>query len=150
MDHENNNTKYSLLYKHNVFIVWKPEYNLGIPIIDEHHRGIVSTINSLHFSMQNKQVRDIFTSISDMIFDYTKIHFRTEESFHSMVDFSGAKDHHELHEHLISELSKLGRHGNVNKNPDEFLSFLKNWWIGHICFEDLKFRDYLIVRDLIQ
>lgn len=38
-------------------IVWSDTNNLGIPIIDEQHRGIISASNSLYFSMQNATIR---------------------------------------------------------------------------------------------
>ena len=30
-------------------IVWRPEYELGIHIVDEHHRGILTATNSLYY-----------------------------------------------------------------------------------------------------
>lgn len=36
----------------NLYITWKPEHALGIPILDEQHRAVVATINSLFYFMQ--------------------------------------------------------------------------------------------------
>ena len=36
----------------NLYITWKNEDELGIPIIDEQHRGVVTAINSLFYFMQ--------------------------------------------------------------------------------------------------
>ncbi|MCL2128673.1 MAG: hemerythrin family protein [Treponema sp.] len=132
-----------LILEHNVFIVWKPEYNLGIPILDEHHRGIVSIINSLHFGMQNNYVNDILSPIIDMMDDYTQIHFHTEENFLEQTNFPDAKKHIELHHELSKTLKKLGRESMLGKNSRDFMNFLKQWWIDHICKEDLQFRNYL-------
>jgi hemerythrin-like metal-binding protein len=130
--------------KHDVFIVWKNEYNLGIPIIDEHHRGIVSTINSLHFGMVNNYVEEMLNPIINMMYDYTRIHFNIEEAFLEQIDFPTAKAHHELHLELTSKLNVEGRRSSWGKDPYEFLDFLKKWWIDHICGEDLLFRNYLL------
>ena len=35
-----------------LYIVWKDEFNLDIPILDEQHHAIVATINSLYFFIQ--------------------------------------------------------------------------------------------------
>ena len=131
------------LFEHNVFIVWKPEYDLGIPIIDEQHRGIVTIINSLHFEMQFAYTRDILTSIVDMMNDYTHIHFRLEESFLEKIDFPNANKHRDLHRDLTSKLSAAGRKSLIDGDPHAFMDFLKSWWINHICHEDLIYRDYL-------
>jgi hemerythrin len=132
------------MLEHNVFIVWSPEYNLGIPIIDEQHRGIVSTINSLHFGLQNNYGKNMLSPIVDMMHDYTRIHFQIEESFLEKIDFPNAKMHHKLHLDLSARLDDAGRLSILDKDPYEFLDFLKNWWINHICSEDLIYRDYVI------
>jgi hemerythrin len=127
--------------EHNVFIVWNPEYNLGVPIIDEQHRGIVSVINSLHFGMQNNYDKDILSPIIDMMHDYTRIHFQIEESFLEKIDSPKAKRHNGLHRELSSKLADVGRNSMMDKDPYKFMDFLKNWWINHICSEDLIYRN---------
>ena len=135
---------YPVLFEHNIFIIWNPEYNLGIPIIDEQHRGIVTIINSLHFEMQRNNTKDILTSIIDMMNDYTHIHFFLEESFLEKIDFPNVKRHHELHRDLSFKLTDAGRKSMLDKDPYKFMDFLKSWWINHICSEDLAYRNYLI------
>jgi hemerythrin len=141
-DKSRNDKSHPILLKHNLFIAWNPEYDLGIPIIDEQHRGIVSTINSLYFGTQNNYAKDILTPIVDMVFNYTRIHFQVEEDFLYMADFPAAKKHHDLHSELSSNLSRASRGSIFHKDPREFIDFLKNWWINHICKEDLIYRDY--------
>ena len=122
-----------ILLEHNLFIVWKPEYNIGIPIIDEQHRGIVTTINSLHFGMQNNYVRNMLNPIVDMMYDYTRIHFQIEEDFLEKIDFPHAKGHKDLHRELSIKLTDSGHRSTLYRDPHEFLGFLKQWWINHIC-----------------
>ena len=136
----------SVFLEHNVFIVWKPEYNLGIPIIDEHHRGIVSIINSLHFGMQNNYVNTILSPIIDMMNDYTLVHFKTEEDFLEQINFPDCKRHFELHHELCKTLKKLGRDSLLGKDSRELMDFMKKWWISHICQEDLQFRDHFFKK----
>ena len=138
------NKTYSVALKHNVFIVWKPEFNLGIPIIDEQHRGIVSTINSLHFGLQNYHTKEMLFPVIDMMYDYTHIHFKIEEYFLERIDFPNAQRHHELHLGLAAELAKMGRRSVLEKDPYKFMDFLKQWWIAHIRSEDLIFRNYVL------
>lgn len=141
---ETQNEIHKILLNHNIFIVWSPQYNLGIPIIDEQHRGIVTTINSLHFAIQNHYIQKTFASIIRMMNDYTRIHFKVEEAFFEKVDFAHASRHRELHDELMEQLLYTGKQSLLNRNPHQFMDFLKSWWISHICNEDLLFRDYLI------
>ena len=133
----------SVILKHNVFIVWKPEYNLGIPIIDEHHRGIVSIINSLHFGMQNNYVSSILSPIIEMMNDYTQTHFKIEEDFLEQISFPGIKEHCDLHHELSKTLKKQGRDSILGKDSHNIMCFLKEWWINHICKEDMVFKSHI-------
>ena len=141
---EKENENRPLMLEHNIFVVWKPEYNLGIPIIDEHHRGIVTTINSLHYGMQHNYARDMLNPIIDMVNDYTRIHFRVEEAFHETIEFPNRNKHRDLHRELSAQLSTAGRNSLLDKDAYQFMDFLKQWWIQHICSEDLMFRDHLV------
>ena len=132
-----------MMLEHSVFINWNPSYNLGIPIIDEHHRGIVSVINSLHFGMQKNYVKDMLLPIFDMILNYTRIHFQIEEGFLEKIDFPNMAKHRELHYALTTELSATKRNIILDKDPYQFMDFLRQWWINHICIEDLTFRNHL-------
>ena len=145
MDNSNNQIPAALL-EHNIFIAWKPEYNLGIPIIDEQHRGIVTTINSLFYGMQHNHMKDMLVPIIDMIYDYTHIHFRIEENYHEKCNYPGAESHRILHEALTDKLLDTGRRSVLDRDPYQFLDFLKQWWIDHICNEDMQFRDYLLTH----
>ena len=135
----------SLISQH-VFIVWKPGYDLGIPILDDQHRGIVSTINSLHFCMKCNHAHTILRPIIHMIYDYTLVHFKMEELFLSNKDFPGAQEHQALHEKLTVRLNQVGRDTLLNHDPLKFLGFLKEWWVHHILHEDLLFRDLLLTK----
>jgi len=140
------NETHRLFLEHNVFIVWKPEYNLGIPIIDEHHRGIVSIINSLHFGMQNNYVKDILSPIVEMMDDYSRIHFRTEEDFLEKIEYPNLKSHRELHHELSVQSKKLGRDSILDRDSQHYMTFLKQWWINHIRVEDLQFKEHLFKK----
>jgi len=130
------------MLNHSLFIVWKPEYDLGIPIIDEQHKGIVSTINSLFYAMQKKHGENVLKSVINMVTEYTHIHFDVEEEFLGKNGFSDFKKHKEWHNELRNALANIGPKSLWDRNPQEFLEFLKNWWIDHICEKDRIFRDY--------
>jgi hemerythrin len=131
---------------HNILIVWKPDYNLGIPIVDEQHRGIVSTINSLCFAIQNRHGNEMLKPIIGMVNEYTRFHFEIEEDFLEKCGYPDLEKHRILHKELIQALSQKSKDSIWHKDPLEFLSFLKDWWINHICKEDQVFNKYLSNR----
>ena len=129
---------------HSIFIIWKPEYDLGIPIIDEQHRGVVSIINSLYYGMKNNYVKSFLEPVINMLHDYTQIHFQVEESFFVSSGFPDANSHIELHQALMSKLAEVGRKSMLDKDPYQLMDFLKKWWINHICESDMLYRSYII------
>jgi hemerythrin len=134
------------MMNHQVYIVWKHEYDLGIPIIDEQHRGIVTTINSLYYAMQNKYGESILKPAIEMVNEYTHIHFKTEESFLEKCGFPDLEQHQELHEEIRIKLPRVGKESLWNRDAHQFMEFLKNWWLGHICEKDRIFRDFLLKK----
>ena len=135
------------VFKHGLFIVWKPEYDLGIPIIDEQHRGIVTTINSLFYAMQNKHGENVLKPVIIMVTEYTRIHFEIEENFLRKCGFTDFEKHNEWHNELRYALSNVGKESLWEHDPQKFLEFLKDWWIDHICKKDRIFRDYIFNAD---
>jgi len=131
------------MLNHNILIVWDKSFNLGIPVVDEQHRGIVSTINSLCFAIQNKHGNEMLRPVIGMVNEYTRIHFEIEEDFLKKCGYPDLEKHHKLHEELIQSLSQTSKDSIWNKDPQEFLDFLKKWWINHICKEDRVFSQYL-------
>jgi len=134
----------SALLKHNVFIVWKPEYDLGIPIIDEQHRGIVTIINSLYYGTQSSYIKNILSPTIDMLRSYANIHFQTEEHFLDTIAYPGAASHRLLHQEYTSKLAGIERGISVDKDPSQLMGFLKKWWLGHICEEDTLFKNFSV------
>ena len=126
-----------------VFIVWKSEYNIGIPIIDEQHRGIVSIINTLHYAIRNDYVHRMLVPIIDMLHSYTKTHFHIEEAIFAHSDFPEVSAHKALHKELSSKLTTVGLHSMMEKDAYKLMEFLKSWWIEHICEIDIRYRAYI-------
>ena len=132
------------LLEHEVLFSWSPRYNLGIPVVDEQHRGIVTTINSLHFAIEHGQGIIMLEPVVKMVSAYTLVHFDTEESFFKACDFPYLEEHQELHNVLRQRLSAIGEKSLNEQNPLEFLNFLKNWFVDHICEKDRMFKEFLM------
>jgi len=128
---------------HGLLIIWKPEYNLGIPIIDEQHRGIVTTINTLYFQMQHKHGESILKPVIAMINEYARLHFSLEEEFLKQINYPDFDNHCELHRSLLADQARVANESLVSHDPLKLMNFLKQWWIEHICEKDKAFKSYL-------
>ncbi|NLD35749.1 MAG: hemerythrin family protein [Desulfatiglans sp.] len=125
----------------NLYIIWDDRSKLGIPIIDEQHRSLISTINSLYFYIQNRVDWISIKSIMIILQQYTNIHFKTEEGLLEKAGYPDLTNHINLHQKIVVETKRISQ--NIAADPEEILSFLKNWWVHHINYEDKKYVSHM-------
>ncbi len=123
----------------NLYIVWMDEDNTGINIVDEQHRGIISTINSLHYFIQNGHGNEVIRPTILSLDQYIKIHFDTEEELMNKADYPEIQEHISLHRAWTSKAQAVFKESYEYKDPCLLLRFLKNWWLNHIKEEDSKY-----------
>ncbi|MBI5639186.1 MAG: chemotaxis protein, partial [Nitrospirae bacterium] len=70
-----------------LYIIWSDKSNLGIPIIDEQHRGIVSIINTFHYFVQQGHGPETLRPTLSMIERFSELHFETEEALMTEADY---------------------------------------------------------------
>lgn len=132
-----------MVMRNALYIVWDDANNLGIPIIDEQHRGIVATINSFHYFLQAGRGLAALTPTLDILEHYTFIHFKTEEELMLTAGYPGYKEHVLLHAELMRRTKEIARTAKLNREPEAALPFLKEWWLGHINNEDRLYSSYV-------
>lgn len=126
-----------------LYIIWDDSNNLGIPIIDEQHRGIVATINSFHYFIQAGSGLDGLKPTLNILEHYTNIHFKTEEKLMNEAGYPNLADHIELREKLMKKTKEIAREATSLSEPEIALKFLKEWWLGHINKEDKQYGPYV-------
>jgi len=127
---------------HNLFIVWNDSDSLGIPIIDEQHRGIVSAINSLHYLSRTKYAKESLAAVVKIMHEYCEIHFITEEGVMARIGYPELPAHRALHERLLRKSIAVGYESVHMNDPTEYLNFLKDWWLNHIGKQDRLYAPY--------
>jgi hemerythrin-like metal-binding protein len=123
-----------------LFIVWQNTDEIGIHLIDEQHKGIVSIINTFYYMMQKKiNCQLMYSCIAHTMKEYSRIHFFTEESFLDIAKYDDAASHKKLHAKLTSQIDDIERKCLIENDASPLLDFLKQWWINHINIEDKKY-----------
>ena len=130
------------MHRH-LYIQWNDYNSLGIPIIDEQHRGIVSIINSLHyFTREGTALESLGPTINAM--DYLAVlHFKTEETLFTNSAFPGHAEHIQAHRKFSQQVSAVLQEAKSSGDAQLALVFLKKWWIDHINVEDKKYAPYI-------
>lgn len=135
----------------NLFIVWSEFYETKIPILDEQHRGLVATINSLFYfmnecgigEMKKDQACNVFKPTLAALEYYRDIHFLTEEFLMETTGYPRVKDHKLLHEKFRADTTRLIAKSRKTLDPHELLVLFKNWWTDHVRIADQAYESHL-------
>jgi hemerythrin-like metal-binding protein len=135
--------KVQSIMKNCIYISWSEKNDTGIKILDEQHRGIISLINSLHYSIVEKFSEDIYQPAIESILHYTSIHFQTEKLFLQKSNYPQLNEHLNLHNELIAQITSIKKCIYKESDASELLKLLKYWWLNHINVEDRKYIQHL-------
>jgi hemerythrin-like metal-binding protein len=132
------------------YITWTGAYNIGVPAIDEEHRGLVDIGNHLHDRLYASAPDAEIDRIFERLTDCTTMHCRNEEKLFVGTDYPRATIHARKHQHLLVILAcflkGFDRTGKRVSFADQ-LNFLRDWVLDHIATEDRHLGDYLIAQE---
>lgn len=130
------------------YIVWKPEYELGIPVIDHQHQRIVELINVLSDQRDNPKQKEVEKAMFQLV-DYTFSHFEFEEALLEDADYMGVDVHKDTHKIFFEYVRDLqARMYQGEDILDEVLEALKNWLLDHIMNDDAAYVETVQTRIL--
>ena len=86
-----------------LYIVWNEKNNIGVPIIDEQHRGIVIAINSLYYFINERRTNKVLQPTLTILKQYTKLHFMTEEKLMKDANYPAVEEHILIHKKLAEK-----------------------------------------------
>lgn len=127
-------------------ITWNPEWETGIPIIDDDHRAVIEIINELDEAIQAGEEEFVIGLALGVLNDYVRYHFQREELLFAACDYPFAADHIEEHGTLRKAIKDaLIRYERLPQAFDgtELLELLQVWWGEHILNEDQRYKPYV-------
>ncbi|MED5239803.1 MAG: bacteriohemerythrin [Pseudomonadota bacterium] len=129
-------------------IVWGPQYELDILVIDQQHKRIVEFINTLD-TLVGKP--DAYLGVARILYDlvdYTESHFSFEEALMERAGYKELDDHHQVHRQFTQRIESLLRSTEKGEDVAEaLLQLLEKWLLHHILEEDRAYADE--VREFI-
>ncbi len=88
-------------------ITWSPEWETGIPTIDESHREIVSLLNRLIRSINREMCPATMSEIFFALIHYAEDHLIREEILLRNARFPALDKHQEQHADFIEKIRSL-------------------------------------------
>ncbi|MCL5775087.1 MAG: bacteriohemerythrin [Patescibacteria group bacterium] len=122
--------------------IWSEAYSLHIKEIDSQHRRWVELIGGLNQAIVAGRTEQDLVSIFDKIFDFTKLHFATEEKYFKEFGYEAADEHCAAHRAFIGRLNKLQDEVHENNKFQislELAAMLEMWVAEHVLKADKKY-----------
>lgn len=115
-----------------LFIVWHDSFIQAEPIIDEQHRGVLATINSLHYFLQQGQGLEVLMPTVKICISYMRFHAATEEGILRAANYPDLDAYIEDSSKVIEDFKAVCKEAILNREPEQVLVFLRQWWQNHI------------------
>lgn len=130
-----------------LFMQWRPEFNLGLEEIDNQHKKIVELINTLNEAFLKNTTADQLNHIFSELIDYADYHFKAEEDLFVKHNFPFAEEHIQMHDSFTQKVTSLRNQFDMGV-PVTFrvISFLKKWLTNHILDADREYASLIRYR----
>ncbi len=128
-------------------LIWKEEYSVGVPLLDQQHQGLIELINLLS---DEKAKPGLIGQVFQELEAYTKDHFSAEEKMLKASDYGALKAHKKEHRAFEQWLSAVRQTYSVGVTSPTILAetvnaFLRDWLINHILSSDMAYKETLCI-----
>lgn len=122
-------------------------YSVGIEVIDEQHKQLISMCSNLHLNHQKKDEvsQDFFRQCVSSLIHFLQYHFVVEEQLLSRITYPEFRDHQEEHKKAVDFLNRhlmyLGT--GEEKRVKESMPLFQNLLLKHITVSDRRYATYV-------
>ena len=129
-------------------ISWTDSLAIGIEIIDEQHKQLVSLTNELFRACRlgGEELDLVFKETMSRMVDYVHFHFSFEQGMLQRVKYPRYHEHKSEHDNLIKTVIETTKDYGDKKRfvPNNFVRFLKDWIVSHIGHIDKTYAAYIM------
>lgn len=122
---------------------WSDDLSVGIDAIDTDHRGILDLIARLHEAYDTDGGADAVRLAVGRIAAYAETHFQREERMLLEAGYPFLIQHRARHDSFRAYVANIVMGAAPLPEVGELLSWLVDWWVGHIGTEDKLYRDHM-------
>lgn len=127
------------------FVTWKDEYSVGVPVIDDDHKKLLSLINNLQASIHYHTGDEFEKKALDEVVEYTSYHFSREEELMEKSGYPDLEAHKKEHQAMIAKVGSFVAEYEAKGHDvlEGIADYLGQWLITHINGTDQKYAPYL-------
>ncbi len=125
-------------------VSWKPEYSVGINIIDAQHKKLIETINMLSDAINKHEAKSALSEVLNRLIEYATFHFELEEKYMIEFKYPGYDEHKKEHNYCTDSVLGFMKKFEAGEQmlPVEMLDFLVDWLHAHMLEIDHKYSAY--------
>ncbi|MDN3513210.1 MAG: bacteriohemerythrin [Candidatus Brocadia sp.] len=131
-------------------ILWGENFSVGVRVLDEQHKQIVTIVNTLIEMSDAKIGSEIISDTLTKMTQYAINHFSKEEEYMLKYEYPEylmqKKRHSEFKKKTVDFCMETMAHKETA--PTEIFAYLKSWWTNHILQEDMKYKTFFNERGL--
>jgi len=123
-------------------IVWKREFEIGIPGVDFEHEHLIGLINGLYKKLEDHPSTPAISDVLAEIYAKISSHFALEEKIMQDRRYDEYAEHKADHERLLDEIRDIM--DSFDKNPafaykGALIERLTPWFTVHFKTKDARF-----------
>lgn len=127
---------------------WQQEYDTGVQVIDEEHRGIFRMAGELYRALFGQADGQNPAVLFPQLVRLVEEHFHSEEGLMSGVNYPSLAAHRKHHTQITATLRDFAAGFSTRRTTSkkEAGIFIKDWVMTHILTEDRRLGTYLLRR----
>ncbi|MBN2041682.1 MAG: hemerythrin family protein [Spirochaetes bacterium] len=125
-------------------IEWNDSFSVGVNKFNDDHKQLIIFVNKLNHALQIKSTQQTMEEILNGLVNYTKIHFKNEETAmikYSYPDYTSHKDEHDKLTSQVIEFTERLHSGKASFSI-ELMDFLSSWLMNHIQKTDMDYKAF--------
>lgn len=119
-------------------IAWNPDWETGVPLIDEQHHRLLAEFNDFFEAIHTDLHRTHIENLLEFLLDFLDTHFEEEEHQMRATGYTGLPGHQAYHARMrlrVRSLLKSFREDPAFATAD-VIAFVQDWMDNHIGVED--------------
>ena len=125
---------------------WSEDLAMGHAAIDDDHKRILQVIARLQEAFLQQHDDKVVADGIAIIADYSNNHFDREERMLEAAGYAHLEQHRARHESFRNYVAHA-MEAREDIDSGGLLSYLVDWWVGHIAAEDKLYRSALVGKE---
>lgn len=132
-----------------VSIEWSRRMSVGVPELDDDHKGLLAVINELEAHAAGDAGDEALRRSLNWLLRYAQTHFAREQAVMRSCQFPMLSEHIDEHRDFIYWMRQaIASFDDDRARPtadtrDALIAYLEFWWRHHILAEDRKYKRFV-------